>query len=532
MATLDEQERKRKQVAKALASWKTAEPTIQPATIEEIKPPTPRKSGRTNSFHLSTRLSPRKAAAVSVQLTPNKSTSTSSLEIGQARSASLGPSLPVPDATFGKIFLPLTLMFEKQISDWRAEHERSLQALAVPCRLGDRQLSGKQVGGVVLAQRLVRSYLSGPGRWYRVYQAYRKSSAAKRECKRVHVLKELLSSEHVYATDLALCSVHVIHPLKTAALSTATCVLSAEMIQEIFRNLSDISALTTKFYIRLAERWTEFPCNGHFADVLLQLSEEFLSAYSVYVKGYNQSVKALTAVCAEPAVQSFFLEAKKGPASKKVDSYLIMPCQRLPRLEMMFDEVFKLTPPEHVDREKLAKLCQTIKELTEDIDRQTRATNQLVSIAQSIHNVPNIVTLDRWLLREGTVKLPISKRKFGSFKAFLFSDLFLFVTPLKKISKRRPDEKYEFGRAVPLKASLRLISYVDRRPKELGYVTEYSFALLDRDEQVLRVWCENEADRDGYILDVSSYFNIRIQIDELVHTHSVIQTGPRDWTKM
>src|SRR3989338_520823 len=101
-----------------------------------------------------------------------------------------------------------------------------------------------------------------------------------------------------------------------------------------------------------------------------------------------------------------------------------MPCQRLPRYEMLFEQILSLTSEEHIDYHPIRNLIQVIKNTTEDIDRQTRARNQLITIQKSILGAPNIITLNRFHIREGDLQLPLGKKqKLTTVHCFLFSDL-------------------------------------------------------------------------------------------------------------
>lgn len=407
-----------------------------------------------------------------------------------------------------------------------AQFDSHFSAYNLPAPLG--LLSSLQIGSraisldirkVTLLQRWYRSQTRGPGRWYKVYAAYRVHAASKGARKRFKVLTELLTSEETYATDLSLCASQILTPLFSSDL------ISARDQEEIFRNLPYISRLATDFYQSLCTRWTWFPANSRFAELLQLLAEELLASYALFVKGYTSSLQRLTALQeSSPALQQFFNTCRSSSeAKKKIDSYLVMPCQRFPRYEMLFEQILQLTPADHVDHGPLRNLLQIIKNTTEDIDRQTRARNQLIAIQKTIAGAPDIVTLNRFHIREGDLTLPLGKKhKPTKVHCFLFSDLILCVSPLAKLSKKMPGITHEFVRMTLLQKNMVVLNYIDRRPRDL-YEHEHCFGLALKDldgniDLILKFWCGSESSKDSWLLDVSSCLNLRV-ITQYIDAH-------------
>ena len=68
--------------------------------------------------------------------------------------------------------------------------------------------------------------------------------------------------------------------------------------------------------------------------------DDFLKQYAVYVQGYYQTVEFIDTI--DNKKWNDFLKRKRDEAKKPLVSLLILPVQRLPRYEMLLEQVFVL----------------------------------------------------------------------------------------------------------------------------------------------------------------------------------------------
>ena len=71
------------------------------------------------------------------------------------------------------------------------------------------------------------------------------------------------------------------------------------------------------------------------------MMDGFLKQYAVYVQGYYQTVEFIDTI--ENKKWAEFLKRKRNEANKPLVSLLILPVQRLPRYEMLLEQVYSLS---------------------------------------------------------------------------------------------------------------------------------------------------------------------------------------------
>ena len=92
----------------------------------------------------------------------------------------------------------------------------------------------------------------------------------------------------------------------------------------------------------------------------------YLRMYQTYLNNYdsiNDLIHQLRKTKSSPFMRYVIKQEKKDHA---LESYLILPIQRIPRYELLFKEITKLTPKDHDDYTNLSQCLDKISIVNKD----------------------------------------------------------------------------------------------------------------------------------------------------------------------
>lgn len=119
---------------------------------------------------------------------------------------------------------------------------------------------------------------------------------------------------------------------------------------------------------------------------------------------------------------------------KPIESFLIMPVQRLPRIEMLLKDLLKHTDEDHPDHLNLERAFEGISEITAFVNEKKREAenfHKMAAVQRKMGKKPghNIVQPHRKWLKEGTLDVfNKDKKKRIERSVILFSDMLLCST--------------------------------------------------------------------------------------------------------
>ena len=240
--------------------------------------------------------------------------------------------------------------------------------------------------------------------------------------KRWQVAKELVDTEVKYVQNL-MCLVDVYkNPLdeRLVPLPPGTPadqrrkhvkILEGQEISSIFCNVEQIYFLNHKFLASLRGDFEQVP-KDHGEQVCVGKTfvdfSHFFKMYSIFCKEHERAQMLIGEFQTSNKLFAEFLKnAREDPRTGGFDiqSYLIMPIQRIPRLKMLLEELLKHTPADHPDFKDLTKgleiLSMTATLINEAIhERQNRL--KVWSIAQTITALPfTLLEPHRLIVHEG-----------------------------------------------------------------------------------------------------------------------------------
>jgi hypothetical protein len=242
--------------------------------------------------------------------------------------------------------------------------------------------------------------------WWRMVVQRRRY---KREWQRLRIAREMSASEQTYIEMIEKAFALFWEPMQASARSGKP-MASQDDVDVIFSRLGDIMPLNYYLSTLLAERvqhWTPDKCIGDvFLDFARFNDSAFRQTYEDYTVHYYVAIERVQSCCANPRFRQWLDETQQGGAS--LQSYLILPIQRLARYVLLLRQMRKFTLEPHPDCAALddATALMTVvvnaineAERSADIDRT--AARQLRELNEQLE--PRIADLEqagrRWIAR-------------------------------------------------------------------------------------------------------------------------------------
>ncbi|KAJ1925484.1 hypothetical protein IWQ60_004533 [Tieghemiomyces parasiticus] len=318
--------------------------------------------------------------------------------------------------------------------------------------------------------------------------------------KRTRILQEILTTERTYVEGLLLVDRLLYTPLHRASRSGGTAAptsggpppptLSTKRVADIFANFSDILNVNREFLAQLEARFRPDPTHSALLDTDLCIGDVFLSVapffkmYSVYIRNFHRALTLLrTTVETSAGFRAFIRTVNAHPELKSltIDSYLMLPIQRLPRYRLLLADLTRHTPDSHPDHPLVTRALQVIEEVAQfvnDMIRQHEMYTAMVAIQKCLHGFQdNLLVPGRRLIKRGPVR-KICRKNHQPREFFLFTDVLIYASPALL------ENTFNFHRKFPLeecrvidvpdtpKAALKNVFQIYSREKSFGVYTE------------------------------------------------------------
>jgi len=323
-----------------------------------------------------------------------------------------------------------------------------------------------------------------------------KEELEKLQIRRAQIVKEILQTEKDYVRSLSIMDIVYMNPLKEAA-KAGKPIIKEEQIAAIFSIISDIFELHMNLVKELEPKIINWSEKQTIGEVFIK-NGIALKMYTEYVNNFDNSLKTLARCSEKSAFEKFCQEAKTNPQSQRLDlaSFLIMPVQRIPRYELLINDLLKNTRRAHKDFKPLANALEQIKSVAKHINEQKRVYENMQRILEIQECLcgkkkEKIVTEDRKLLTEGQLPNSGGKKNFY----FIFNDLFLLAEKQKGLFGK--DIRYKVKVLMPLSnVSVELVTEKDK-PCIKILVTKKQYILI----------FETPEKRDAWKHDFENYKN-------------------------
>ncbi|KAL6079465.1 hypothetical protein QOT17_001086 [Balamuthia mandrillaris] len=205
---------------------------------------------------------------------------------------------------------------------------------------------------------------------YALVQQYIASEESVPGKQRNMVYFEILHKERDYVEMMEMVLKCYMEPMRALSLSEGACVTLYD-VAAIFGNWESLAHINKELLAQLEERMSGWPAITTVGDVFVTMLP-LMRMYVKYYLNFDTSSQTFDR-CKKSKPFAAFLQRCQA-ASKRMDDlpqFLIAPVQRLPRYQLLLENLFKLTPEQHVDYSNLQKAIKQMKALIEWINEQT-----------------------------------------------------------------------------------------------------------------------------------------------------------------
>ncbi|OCF39870.1 hypothetical protein I317_06307 [Kwoniella heveanensis CBS 569] len=244
--------------------------------------------------------------------------------------------------------------------------------------------------------------------WYELVDNTLSESLSKDELKRQGLWWEMIKGEREYVRDMKIVCDVFIQPLRDhhPPLLTPDSRLHA-FIAEVFSTAQQIYHAHVRLLGRLMERQRhEWPLITTATDILLGTLLEIVDLYESYMKNYPfAEARVRREQGRNGPFRAFLAERNTIELTRRRDIsvFLSRPVTRLPRILLVLEALYKVTPPDHPDRDDIP----TAIEILQNVVKSTQPGIESAEMKIRLWNVA-----ERLLFKKGeVVELDISDPK-------------------------------------------------------------------------------------------------------------------------
>eukprot|EP00727_Mastigamoeba_balamuthi_P002200 m51a1_g11978 putative domain containing protein (1077) ;mRNA; r:848997-852887 len=346
-------------------------------------------------------------------------------------------------------------------------------------------------------------------RWRTTVEAYKVSALSSRQRRRSKLVSDIVATERTYVRSLHILYEGFYVPMKEASAQPKP-VITPEQVSKLFLNVEMIKNVNTQFLKMLEEQMSSWPQSQSLSSVFLRMVPTF-KVYIEYVNRYETAIATLAALRKTKAFAEMLSAAiarvnatlaDPGEQLMDLQSYLIMPIQRVPRYKLLLEELIRFTDPTHVDFESLGKALDRIKDVAETINERKRdadAASRVVELQGLVEcdsgmPAPVIVQPSRRFVREGAVRKVDGWREAKNPWLVLLNDMLLFV------------DRHDSGR-MRLRGLWSLAAVCALDPKE-PISTSFQLTVQSDgrpDKTEMCVHCSSPDERAHWVADINEY---------------------------
>ncbi|XP_029873580.1 rho guanine nucleotide exchange factor 16 isoform X2 [Aquila chrysaetos chrysaetos] len=266
------------------------------------------------------------------------------------------------------------------------------------------------------------------------------------ERKRQEAMFEIITSEYSYMHSLSILVCHFMRSEELKETMTQT------EHHHLFSNISDILAVSTRFFEDLEKRHQENLLIPDISDIVEEHASNHFNPYVSYCSNevYQQRTlqKLLTT---NPLFKETLKQIERKPecGGLPMISFLILPMQRVTRLPLLLDTVCQKTKACTAAYGAATRALKAISKLVKNCNEGARAmerTEQMYTLQKQLEFGKKkpfpLISASRWLLKRGELYLLLSEEA-GIFRRgagrlcylFLFNDVLI-------ITKKKSEESY------------------------------------------------------------------------------------------
>ncbi|WVQ71558.1 hypothetical protein IAR50_001097 [Cryptococcus sp. DSM 104548] len=214
--------------------------------------------------------------------------------------------------------------------------------------------------GPGLQQQLGHTPHFDPEFWYELVDKSFHDSLDAKEQNRQESWWEMVRSEKLYVEDLRVICDVLIHGLRTADPPIIEPSKLEPFINEVFSTSVLLYQSHLKILVKVLERQREqWPLIVSLTDIYMENFLELLDLYDAYMKNYPFAKARAEREAARNPKFELFLTSPSIPR-KGIDTFLMRPATRLPRVNLLLKALLHRTPLDHQDQEDIPTLIDVL----------------------------------------------------------------------------------------------------------------------------------------------------------------------------
>ncbi|CAJ0942174.1 unnamed protein product, partial [Mesorhabditis belari] len=236
-----------------------------------------------------------------------------------------------------------------------------------------------------------------------------RASLRRHNSMRTLAARELFDTEKSFVEGLEYLVQKYMRPLRRPLEIT---LIEAGLVDKIFYKIPEILAHHQVLLSSLSNRLESWHAESSVGDVLLVhfSKQSMIETYISFVDNFKYAKAALAQARQKPAFEKYYQRCCRDHRNKlDLDALLISPIQRVPRYELILNQLLKHTSIEHADHEKMLRAQRHIHQLAVAINRQQQQNEQaeqrLREIEAIVDGLEDLVTTGRTLLRYDMVTM-------------------------------------------------------------------------------------------------------------------------------
>eukprot|EP01119_Soliformovum_irregulare_P020718 TRINITY_DN6765_c0_g1_i1.p1 TRINITY_DN6765_c0_g1~~TRINITY_DN6765_c0_g1_i1.p1 ORF type:complete len:1125 (-),score=348.96 TRINITY_DN6765_c0_g1_i1:27-3344(-) len=287
---------------------------------------------------------------------------------------------------------------------------------------------------------------------------------------RTRVVQEILSSEVIYCRNLIVMNECYYKPLLDAV-ANGRQFIKPENLKILFPDSIQVIINFNKQFLESLEpriiSWTSFQCIG---DIFLRFAS-FMKCYTQYIKDCTSALDMFKKTKAgNKDFAKFLWECKENPEtmSLELDSFLILPVQRMPRYALLLQDLVKHTWKDHQDFRDLTVALQSINQVSNYINekkRESESQTKIVELQKKFQGkFDNLVDPSRRFVRQDELTL-VHGTKAKERDIFLFNDKLLVTKEVGNLLAKN-------GWKVLKELSLEFLTFEDTSPFSIVFLED------------------------------------------------------------
>ena len=257
---------------------------------------------------------------------------------------------------------------------------------------------------------------------------YNTNPMSKNPSKRQRAWSEVIESEEKYVQDMEALVACFVKPLQAeeqqALRNHRDPLLTKQEHSQIFGPVEQLLTLNRKILIEMRAGGADLRLGQLFTQYA-----PFFKMYGLFAGQYTTGTTLLSTLKVNrPELEPWLQQTATTPMCRglRLDDFLIMPVQRVPRYRMLLEEVLKHTDQNNIEYNELMEALKKIKHVATKINefiRDAEKSMELVALQRdSFGDLAEIVAAGRtYLMDEPLTK--VCRNKNVIYQFFLFSDV-------------------------------------------------------------------------------------------------------------